>query len=170
MTDHPEPVRPETTPPPPPPSDGSPEQRRRLSRVVLAALATVILVVIAAVVIGGRGDRPEPLPTDLPRTTFSVPGRFRTGTPSDLSEVLVRLRAYDKTCWTGNINDKPVKGCGGLEWQVRGKPGVGGVYSATIQKTTSDRSPIVLELVVNGDLVNSAETRKPLGTIAVTGR
>lgn len=142
----------------------------------LVAIAIVVAVIVLAVVVLLSGDDPKPpvpkvLPTEFPRETVQLPEQRDA---DDLASyppgaVVARVQAFDESCWFGTVNETRVKGCGAKEYVVTGPPATTNLYVVTLRKKEVDRNPLILELLINDQVVDSAETKKPLGLVAVSG-
>ncbi len=77
----------------------------------------------------------------------------------------VRIEAADDVCWSGSIGDATREGCGDKRF---GKvEGVGGIFSANVQKSDDNRKPVTIVLEVDGREVDRTTTKAPFGVAQV---
>lgn len=76
---------------------------------------------------------------------------------------IVRVEAEGNTCWTGNI-DGSRNGCGNAEFQIVDSDGR---FSAGVRKLDNDGLELKLELIFDGEVVDSASGNIPSGIYGI---
>ncbi len=141
------------------------------SRIVLGVVVVAVIAVVAIVLTTGRSnDNPNALPSVVPRSplTLTPPkGAKHLRTPSP-GEVVVKINALEGTCWQGDIDGQPVKGCKPVAYELAGPPSSSGAYSATIRKTTANHDTLRVDIAINKVIIDSDLTSEPLGLVAVS--